>query len=461
MAKIKRARTIINKIWDAQTIVTEGDESLLWVDRHYVHEGSHHAFAQLTKTKKNIARPDLTFGFADHYIPTRSASGTNGLRMVDLLEKNTGANGVHNFGLGNSRQGIAHVVAPELGLTLPGMVVVCGDSHTSTHGALGAYAFGIGASEVAHVLQTQTIWQQRPLCMLIEVVGALGSFVTAKDLAIHITRTLGVDFAVGYAIEYGGPAVRNLSIEGRMTLCNMSIESGSRLGIVGPDEKLFAWLHGRPGVPSGIQFDLALDNWRLLATDDGAVFDKVVVIDASLVEPTVTWGTNPSQAVPISAYVPDPALLDLDRQASAQEALNYMGLQPGSKISDIVIDRIFIGSCTNGRIEDLRDAANLLRGKRAKIPGLISPGSTSVKAQAEEEGLDRIFIDAGLEWAGSGCSLCVGMNGDLLTAGERCASTTNRNFRGRQGIGSRTHLVSPVVAAASALTGHLTNPSDL
>ncbi len=455
-------RTIIDKIWDARVIVVQEDECLLWVDRHYVHEGSHHAFAQLAKAGAPAARPDLTFGFADHYIPTRPASGVDGVRMVDLLAKNTAAQGIRNFGAGDARQGIAHVVAPELGLTLPGLVIVCGDSHTSTHGALGAFAFGIGASEVAHVLQTQTIWQSRPRRMLIEIGGVLPEGVTAKDLAIHLVARLGADFAVGHAIEYGGDAIRALSIEGRMTLCNMSIEMGSRLGIISPDERLFAWLAGRPGVPSGEDFSHAVESWRALATDPGAVFDHVVHVDAREVEPSVTWGVSPEHAAPLSGCAPDPSgIPDPLKSAAAREALAYMGLEPGTKLKDVAIDRVFIGSCTNGRIEDLRAAADILRGRRTRISGLVSPGSTRVRLQAEAEGLDRVFTEAGLEWAGSGCSLCVGMNGDLLNAGERCASTTNRNFRGRQGKGSRTHLVSPAVAAASAVTGRLTHPADL
>ncbi len=454
-------RTIVDKIWEAHAIVVEDDESLLWVDRHYVHEGSHHAFAQLAHTGAQAARPDLTFGFADHYIPTREASGRDGVRMVDLLKKNTAAHGICNFGAGDERQGIAHVVAPELGLTLPGLVIVCGDSHTSTNGALGSFAFGIGASEVAHVLQTQTIWQSRPLRMLIRIDGVLQDGVTAKDLAVHLVGRLGADFAVGYAIEYAGDAVRSLSIEGRMTLCNMSIEMGSRLGIVGPDDRLFAWLEGRPGVPSGDEFSKAVESWRSLASDPGADFDQVVCLDAREVEPCVTWGVSPEHVVPLSGCAPDPAKMkDELRAAAAREALAYMGLEPGDRMTDLEIDCVFIGSCTNGRIEDLRAAATVLRGRRAKVSGIVSPGSMQVRRQAEAEGLDRVFLEAGLEWVGAGCSLCVGMNGDLLREGERCASTTNRNFRGRQGKGSRTHLVSPAVAAASALTGRLTDPRD-
>jgi 3-isopropylmalate/(R)-2-methylmalate dehydratase large subunit len=452
-------RTIIDKIWDAHAIVSREDgDTLLWVDRHFVHEGSHHGFGQVEARGAKVARPDLTFGVADHYVATRSkvVQPPEVRAMVTKLERNTRAHGVTSFGAGDPRQGIAHVVAPELGLTLPGLLIVCGDSHTSTHGALGAYAFGIGASEVAHVLMTQTIWQSRPKRVRIHVDGVLGPGISAKDIALSVITKLGTGYAQGYAIEYAGDAIRGLTIEGRLTLCNLSIELGSRLGLVAPDETTFAYLRDRLYAPKGADFDAAVDDWRALATDDDAEFDREVRIDAGDIAPTVTWGVSPEQAAPITATVPDPASAGDATKADAwRDAIAYMGLRAGMKLTDVRIDRVFIGSCTNSRIEDLRAAAAVLSGRRAIVPGLVSPGSSTVKRQAEEEGLDRIFADAGLEWVGAGCSMCVGMNGDEVPSGERCASTTNRNFKGRQGKGSRTHLMSPAMAAAAAIAGHL------
>jgi 3-isopropylmalate/(R)-2-methylmalate dehydratase large subunit len=382
--------------------------------------------------------------------------------MVSQLADNTRQHGITCFGEGDARQGIAHVVAPELGITLPGLLLVCGDSHTSTHGALGAYAFGIGASEVAHVLMTQTIWQSRPRRMRIRVDGTLADGLSAKDLALSIIAKLGTGFAQGCAIEYAGTAVRGLSVEGRLTLCNLSIESGSRLGLIAPDETVFDWLRGRPFAPAGADFEAAVRDWRMLASDDDALFDQEVLLDASEVRPTVTWGTSPEHAAAISARVPDPSSAQEPGKAEAlRDALAYMGLSAGMAICDIRFDRVFIGSCTNSRIEDLRSAASVLAGRTAVLPGLVSPGSATVRRQAEEEGLDRIFLDAGLEWGGSGCSMCVGMNGDEVPPGERCASTTNRNFKGRQGKGSRTHLMSPALAATTAVLGHLADPKTL
>ena len=456
-----KPRTIIDKIWDAHAITTREDgDTLLWVDRHYVHEGSHHGFAQVEARGARLARPDLTFAMADHYVPTRPgrAQTAETRAMVDKLDRNTRAHGVLCFGHGDARQGIAHVVAPEQGLTLPGTLVVCGDSHTSTHGALGAYAFGIGASEVAHVLMTQTIWQSRPKRMRIVIDGSPASGIGAKDIALAMIARLGTGYAQGHAIEYAGAAIRGLSIEGRLTLCNLSIELGSRLGIVAPDETTFAYLLGRPFAPSGADFDAAVDDWRRLASDTDAEFDGEVRLDAGDVAPIVTWGVSPEQAAPIDARAPDPASVADPAKARAwADALDYMGLRPGMALTDVRVDRVFIGSCTNSRIEDLRMAARVLAGRRAVVPGLVSPGSSQVKLQAEQEGLDRVFVDAGLEWGDSGCSMCVGMNGDEVPPGERCASTTNRNFKGRQGAGSRTHLMSPAMAAAAALTGHLTD----
>lgn len=458
-------RTIIDKIWDAHAIATREDgQTLLFIDRHLLHEGSFHAFDQVRKRGAQLARPDLTFGVADHYVPTRNrtAIAPEIRRMVDQLVDNTTAHGITLFGLDDPRQGIVHVTVPAQGLTLPGLTIVCGDSHTSTHGAFGAYAFGIGASEVAHVMMTQTLWQKRPKRMRVRVDGALPPGSTAKDIALSFIAQVGADGARGHAIEYAGSVVRALSMEGRLTLCNLSIESGGRLGLVAPDETTFAFLKGRPFAPKGEAFERAVADWRALASDDDALFDREIVIDGSEIAPVVTWGVSPEQALPITATVPDPDRIDdVSRAEAARDALTYMGLSPGMKLSDIRIDRVFIGSCTNSRIEDLRAAAAILAGRHAVVPGLVSPGSAAVKKQAEEEGLDHIFRAAGLEWVDSGCSMCVGMNGDLVPPGERCASTTNRNFKGRQGQGARTHLMSPAMVAAAAITGRLTDMRPL
>jgi 3-isopropylmalate/(R)-2-methylmalate dehydratase large subunit len=458
---MNQPQTMIDKIWSAHEIVRREDgQSLLWVDRHYVHEGSFHAFGKLAERGVPVAEPGLTFGVADHYVPTRGSrtdiANPELARMVRQVEENTAKHGIKLFGLGDSRQGIVHVVGPEQGLTLPGLTVVCGDSHTSTHGALGAYAFGIGASEVAHVLMTQTIWQKKPKRGRISVEGTTAPGITAKDIVLAIIAKIGVDGATGHAVEFAGSAVRALSIEGRLTLCNMSIEAGARCGMVAPDETTFAYLKGRPYAPKGAEFDKAIEAWRALTSDPDAGFDTAVTLDAAAIAPIVTWGTSPEDALPIDASVPDPGReADPDRARYVRDALDYMGIAPGRKLTDIAVDRVFIGSCTNSRIEDLRAAAAVLSGRRSKVPGLVSAGSSLVKRQAEEEGLDRIFVDAGLEWGESGCSMCVGINGDLVASGERCASTTNRNFRGRQGPGARTHLMSPAMVAAAAISGHL------
>ena len=366
------------------------------------------------------------------------------------------------FGLRDPRQGIVHVVGPEQGLTLPGLLIVCGDSHTSTHGAFGAYAFGIGASEVAHVLMTQTLWQKKPQRMRIVVDGKTAPGIAAKDIALAIIARIGADGAQGHAIEFAGAAIRALSMEGRMTLCNMSIEAGGRCGMVAPDTTTFAYLEGRPYAPRGDAFERAKETWSTLVSDADAPFDREVTLDAGQIAPIVTWGTTPDDALPVDARVPDPSREpDATRAQYLRDALDYMGITPGTKLTDIAVDRVFIGSCTNARIEDLRAAAAVLAGRVSKVPGLVSPGSSLVKKQAEEEGLDRIFREAGLEWADSGCSMCVGINGDLVAAGERCASTTNRNFRGRQGQGARTHLMSPAMVAAAAVTGHLADVRPL
>jgi 3-isopropylmalate/(R)-2-methylmalate dehydratase large subunit len=456
-------RTLFDKVWAAHEIVRREDgESLLWVDRHFVHEGSFHAFSRLAERGAAVAEPSLTFGVADHYVPTRETrrgiTNPEIARMVRQLEENLAKHGIVLFGLGDPRQGIVHVVGPEQGLTLPGLMIVCGDSHTSTHGALGACAFGIGASQVAHVLMTQTIWQRKPGRMRITVDGEAAAGVAAKDIVLAIIARIGADGATGHAIEFAGSAIRGLSIEGRLTLCNMSIEAGARCGMVAPDEKTFAWLKGRPYAPEGVEFERAVGDWSALSTDGGAPFDLDVHLDAATITPIVTWGTSPEDALPIDASVPDPAReADGARAKYLRDTLDYMGIAPGSRLTDIVIDRVFIGSCTNSRIEDLRAAAAVLAGRTSKVPGLVSAGSSQIKRQAEEEGLDRIFRDAGLEWGEPGCSMCVGINGDTVPPGERCASTTNRNFRGRQGPGARTHLMSPAMVAAAAVAGHLTD----
>ncbi|MCR0982391.1 3-isopropylmalate dehydratase large subunit [Roseomonas populi] len=460
-------RTLFDKVWDAHVILTREDgQALLQIDRHFFHEGSHHAFNQLRARGARVARPSQNIGVADHYVPTRGRGAPIAddtiRRMVQQLSDNAVQHGLRLFGLDSPAQGIVHVVGPEQGLTLPGLTVVCGDSHTSTHGALGALAFGIGASEVAHVLMTQTLWQRRPRRMRIAVEGSTGPGIAAKDIALSIIARIGTDGAQGHAVEYAGSAIRALSVEGRLTLCNLSIESGARCGMVAPDGTTLDFLRGRPFAPKGDAFDRAAEAWLALPGDTGAEFDREVVLDGSEIAPVVTWGVSPEDALPVTATLPDPErAADPARAAQIRDGLDYMGLRAGQRLSDIVVDRVFIGSCTNSRIEDLRAAAAVLAGRRARIPGLVSPGSTLVKRQAEEEGLDRIFTEAGLEWAESGCSMCVGMNGDLVGAGERCASTTNRNFKGRQGKGARTHLMSPAMAAAAAVTGHLTDVRPL
>jgi 3-isopropylmalate/(R)-2-methylmalate dehydratase large subunit len=460
-------QTLIDKLWAAHEIVCRDDgETLLWVDRHYVHEGSFHAFNRLAERGAKVAEPGLNFGVADHYVPTRGSRSNIAVpeiaRMIRQVEENTAKHGVKLFGLDDPRQGIVHVVGPEQGLTVPGLMIVCGDSHTSTHGALGAYAFGIGASEVAHVLMTQTIWQKKPRRMRITVDGRAAPGITGKDIILAIIAHIGADGATGCAVEFAGSAIRALSIEGRLTLCNMSIEAGARCGVVAPDATTFAYLKGRPYAPKASDFDRAVEEWSALASDCDAAFDREVTLDAASIAPIVTWGTSPEDALPIDANVPDPAREpDETRAKYLREALDYMGIVPGRKLTDIAVDRVFIGSCTNSRIEDLRAAAAVLSGRRSKVPGLVSAGSSLIKRQAEEEGLDRIFRDAGLEWGESGCSMCVGINGDLVAPGERCASTTNRNFRGRQGPGARTHLMSPAMVAAAAVAGHLADVRPL
>ena len=460
-------QTLIDKLWSAHEIASRDDgAALLWVDRHYVHEGSFLAFSQVQERGRAVAEPGLTFGIADHYVPTRGRdrgiADPSIAAMVQTLEANTAVSGISLFGINDPRQGIVHVVGPEQGLTLPGLSIVCGDSHTSTHGAFGAYAFGIGASEVAHVLMTQTLWQKKPKRMRVTVNGKTAAGVGAKDIALSVIAKVGADGARGHAVEFAGSAIAALSMEGRMTLCNMSIEAGGRCGLVAPDTVTFAYLKGRRYAPQGPAFDKAVEAWSALVSDAEATFEREIALDAEAIAPLVTWGTTPDDALPIDASVPDPAReSDPVRAKYLRDALDYMGIAPGKRLTEIAIDRIFIGSCTNARIEDLRAAAAVLAGRVSKVPGLVSPGSSTVKRQAEAEGLDRVFRDAGLEWAESGCSMCVGINGDVVPPGERCASTTNRNFRGRQGPGARTHLMSPAMVAAAAVSGHLADVRPL
>jgi 3-isopropylmalate/(R)-2-methylmalate dehydratase large subunit len=459
-------RTTFDKIWDRHAIVTRPDGgTLLAIDRLLVQENVFHAFDKLRRDRRTVRRPDQVFAFTDHYVPTRNRAG--GLaaigdpevrNMVEMMQANTREHGIALFGLGDVRQGILHVVGPEQGITLPGIVLAGADSHTSTHGALGAFAFGIGASETAHILATQTLWRPRPKTMRVELSGALPAGVTAKDLILALIGRIGAGGATGHVIEYTGSAIRDLSIEGRMTVCNMSIEAGARAGLVAPDEKTFAWVEGRPYAPKGRDFDQALAYWKTLPSDDGAAFDREASLDAATVPPQVTWGTSPEDVAPITAVVPDPAReADPARRERIERALAYMDLKPGTPLDGIPVDRVFIGSCTNGRIEDLRAAAAVAKGRRAAVQAQVVPGSGLVKRAAEAEGLDRVFLDAGFEWHDAGCSMCVGNNGDTLAPGQRSASTSNRNFEGRQGRGGRTHLVSPAMAVAAAVTGRLTD----
>jgi 3-isopropylmalate/(R)-2-methylmalate dehydratase large subunit len=456
-------RTLFDRIWDDHVIAVRDGQSLLHVDRHYIHDGSAQSFERLDFEGVGMRSAGGTIGTADHYVPTRGGAAAlvdpDIKRMVESLARNSDRFGIEHFGLGHPRQGIVHVIGPELGLTLPGSLVVCGDSHTSTHGALGAFAFGIGASEEAHVLATRTLWQSRPKTMRISVDGSLPPGTTAKDLILHIIGAIGTDGGTGHVIEYAGRTVAELSIEGRLTLCNMSIEAGARAGMVAPDEKALAYIAGRPYAPTGKAWERALRYWRDLKSDADATFDREIAFDGPAVAPTVTWGTSPEDAVPITAAVPDPdSAPTSERRRRHRQALDYMGLVAGTPMAQIVIDRVFIGSCANSRIEDLREAAATIKGRRAVVPVMVVPGSGTVKAQAEAEGLHRVFIDAGCEWRDPGCSMCVGFNGaDLIAPGERCASTSNRNFEGRQGPGARTHLMSPAMAAAAAITGRMSD----
>ena len=470
-------RTLAEKIWDAHVVrQAEGEPDLLFIDLHIIHEvTSPQAFDGLRAAGRKVRRPDLTLATEDHNVPTTGITGPGvplfgpdspvtdpvSRTQVEALRKNTAEFGIELHPMGDAGQGIVHVIGPQLGFTQPGMTIVCGDSHTSTHGAVGALAFGIGTSEVEHVLATQTLPQIKPKTMAINVEGALPDGVTAKDLILAIIGQIGTGGGQGYVVEYRGEAIRALSMEGRLTVCNMSIEAGARAGLIAPDEVTFEYLRGREHAPQGADWDTAVAYWKTLPTDAGAVFDHEVTIDATALAPYVTWGTNPGQALPLSASVPAPG--QTRDPGATERALTYMGLTAGTPLNQIAVDTVFVGSCTNGRIEDLRAAADVIRGRKVAdgVRMLVVPGSMQVRAQAEAEGLNAVFTAAGAEWRSAGCSMCLGMNPDTLAPGERSASTSNRNFEGRQGKGGRTHLVSPDVAAATAVTGRLTAPADL
>jgi 3-isopropylmalate/(R)-2-methylmalate dehydratase large subunit len=460
-------KTLFDRIWDAHVVrQAEGEPALLYIDLHLIHEvTSAQAFEGLRLAGRQVRRPDLSLATMDHNVPTTPGPIEDPLAkaQLDALRSNCAEFGVPLYATGSGREGIVHVIGPELGVTQPGMTIVCGDSHTSTHGAFGALAFGIGTSEVEHVLATQTLPRSRPKSMRILYVGELPFGVTPKDVILGTIGRIGVGGAVGHVLEYAGDPIRGLSMEGRLTICNMSIEAGARAGMIAPDDTTFRYLEGRPGAPKGADWEQALDRWRELRTDDDAMFDTELVIDVAELEPQVTWGTNPGMVLPVGGVVPDPTEIeDADERAAVERALVYMDLAPGVALRDIALDRVFIGSCTNARIEDLRAAAGVVAGKRVSphVRAMVVPGSAVVKRQAEDEGLDRVFESAGFEWRQAGCSMCLGMNPDVLSPGERCASTSNRNFEGRQGRGGRTHLVSPVMAAAAAIAGHFVDVRD-
>ncbi|WP_328531780.1 3-isopropylmalate dehydratase large subunit [Nocardioides sp. NBC_00368] len=463
-------RTLSEKVWDEHVVrSTAGEPDLLYIDLHLIHEvTSPQAFDGLRLSNRKVRRPDLTIATEDHNVPTvdwdKPIADPVSRTQVETLRRNAEEFGVRLHPLGDAEQGIVHVVGPQLGLTQPGMTIVCGDSHTSTHGAFGAIAFGIGTSEVEHVLATQTLMQDKPKTMAVTVNGTLPEGVSAKDLILTLISKTGTGGGQGYIVEYRGEAIRELSMEARMTICNMSIEWGAKAGMIAPDETTFAYIKDKPEAPKGAEWDQAVAHWKSLVTDEDAVFDKEIVLDAAEVTPFVTWGTNPGQGVPLGAAVPSPDdFEDADEKIAAEKALAYMGLEAGTPMREVHIDTVFLGSCTNGRMEDLRTAADIIQGHRVAegTRFLVVPGSAKVRLQAEEEGLHKIFLDAGAEWRGAGCSMCLGMNPDTLAPGERSASTSNRNFEGRQGKGGRTHLVSPEVAAATAVRGTLSSPADL
>lgn len=457
------ARTLFDKIWDAHVVVDEpGKPALLYIDCHLVHEvTSPQAFEGLRLAGRKVRRPDLTFATADHNVPTSDRAlpilDPVAKTQIDTLERNCSEFGIELAGLDSPDQGIVHVIGPELGLTQPGSTIVCGDSHTSTHGAFGALAFGIGTSEVEHVLATQCLLQSKPKKFRMLVNGALSRGVTAKDVILYLIRSIGTDGATGYVVEYDGETIRNLTIEERMTVCNMSIEAGARAGMIAPDDTTYSYLEGRKFTPKGAAFAAAVEYWKTLPTDTGARFDRDLEIDVSSLAPQVSWGTNPGMVTDVTGAIPDPeSIADVNARKAATRALDYMKLVPGTAIQEINIDRVFIGSCTNSRIEDLRSAAMVIKGRKVArgLYAMVVPGSQAIKLQAEAEGLDQVFKGAGFDWRESGCSMCLGMNPDILQPGERCASTSNRNFEGRQGRGGRTHLVSPQMAAAAAIAGH-------
>ncbi|AST90191.1 3-isopropylmalate dehydratase large subunit [Sutcliffiella cohnii] len=463
------AKTIIEKVWEKHTVQSEqGKPDLLYIDLHLVHEvTSPQAFEGLRLNGRKVRRPDLTYATMDHNVPTINKhviTDEIAKTQMSKLMENCQQFGIEIADIHHPDQGIVHVIGPELGLTQPGKTIVCGDSHTSTHGAFGALAFGIGTSEVEHVLATQTLWQARPKTLQIKVEGELGFGVSAKDVILHIIAKHGIAFGTGHVIEYTGDVIGRLSMEERMTICNMSIEAGARAGLISPDEVTFEYLRNRKYSPKGEEFERAVDYWRSLATDEGATFDKTIVIDGSQIEPHVTWGTNPGMGTTVTGKVPNPSALENKTESqSIQRALEYMGLEPDTPIEDIAVDYVFIGSCTNSRLSDLRAAAEVVKGRKVKdsVTAIIVPGSQTVKKEAEKEGLDKIFTEAGFQWRESGCSMCLAMNDDVVPAGKRCASTSNRNFEGRQGNGARTHLVSPQMAAAAAVTGKFSDVRKL
>ncbi|MBT5108989.1 MAG: 3-isopropylmalate dehydratase large subunit [Rhodospirillaceae bacterium] len=462
------SKTMFEKIWDRHVVLTRDDgQTLLYVDRHLCHDGSRQGMSKLKAAGHTVRKPDQTYATPDHYRPSNAKTIDDfqdaGMRgIVEELADNAKTFGFHHFGLDSDKQGIAHVVGPEQGITLPGLLMCCGDSHTATHGALGAFAFGIGASEVAHVLATQTIWQRKPKSMRITVNGTLGFGVSGKDVVLAIIGQIGTAGATGHAVEFAGPVMRNMDMESRMTVCNMTIEAGGRSGMVAPDEATFAYCKGREFAPKGDKWENAVADWRTLVSDEDAVFDTDITVDGDAIAPMITWGTSPENVIQVTDVVPDPAdEPDPNRRKIQEGALDYMGLTPGMKMTDVAVDKVFIGSCTNGRIEDFRAAAAVVKGRKAVVSSLVVPGSVQVKRQAEAEGLDKIFTDAGMFWGEPTCSMCVGMNGDILKPGERSASTSNRNFMGRQGEGVRTHLVGPAMAAAAAVTGTFADVRDL
>jgi len=460
-------RTMFEKIWQRHVVVDRPDGyTLLYIDRHLMHDGSSPAYARLKARGLGLRRPDRAAATPDHYVKTDSRTkdvpDPDHRRLLNDITANCNEAGVTLFDLGDARQGIIHVVGPEQGLSQPGLTLVCGDSHTSTHGALGALAFGIGSSEVTHVMATQCLWQRKPKSMRITVDGTLSPHITGKDIILAIIGKIGAAGAVGYVMEYAGSAIRNLSMEGRLTLCNMSIEAGGRAGMVAPDDITFNYMKGRPFAPKGELWDKAMAFWKTVPTDEGATFDREVTLNAAEIAPMVTWGTSPEDVLSINGRVPDPASApDAGKQENMKRALEYMDLKPGTPMDSVAVDRVFIGSCTNSRIEDLRAAAAVAKGRKAQIPAWVVAGSGLIKQQAEAEGLDKIFREAGFDWREPGCSMCIGVNGDTGTRGQRIASTSNRNFVGRQGQGVRTHLVSPAMAAAAAVTGHFTDVRKL